>query len=65
MPRIREGRIVRAVIKAKIFRDNEYVFVPFADSEIVSASRPSGITWPWANTGRKNKIKTILRFLIG
>ena len=44
MPRIREGRIVRAVIKAKIFRDNEYVFVPFADSEIVSASRPSGIT---------------------
>ena len=44
IPKTSEGRIVKAVINAKIFSDNEYVFVPFADSDIVSASKPSGIT---------------------
>ena len=34
--------MVNAVINAKIFKDNEYVLSPLADSVIVSASRPPG-----------------------
>ena len=42
IPKTSEGRIVKAVINAKIFRETEYVFVPFSDSVIVNASNPSG-----------------------
>ena len=45
IPNTRDGSIVNAVIKAKIFNESEYVLSPLADSVIVNASNPPGTDW--------------------
>ena len=57
IPKTSEGRIVKAVINAKIFSETEYVFVPFSDSVIVNASNPSGAIWENPKNGKRIIIK--------
>ena len=65
IPKTSEGRIVNAVINAKIFKDSEYVLSPLADSVIVSASNPPGTACENPKTGNKNVIiRKILNFFI-
>lgn len=64
IPKTKDGKIVNAVIKASIFKDKEYVLVPFADSVIVKASSPPGETWAEVMKGNNNTNIKRLNFLI-
>ena len=58
IPNTNEGKIVKAVIKASIFKESEYVLSPFADSDTVIASKPVDISWAETRLGKIKNIKT-------